>query len=150
MEMSIQMAIAACSAGGFAIFLLMAQYQFIFVPFFTPSHVEFRGLEDQYAANGSMSYTVSLKGFGSNCVAFEAELIRHEPLSHAEERVAYYSKIDDCRTIQVSQGPYNYSKDFNYSGPVVLGKAGEYKLRVAVTDEITKGSFSSEKAFRVA
>jgi hypothetical protein len=150
MKKSSLAALTAAIVIGFGVFVALAQYQVIFVPFFTPAHIEFKGLEDQYPVNGSMSYGVSLKGYGSNCIAFEAEMLREDSsLDSGEKRVAYFSKIDDCRTVQISQGPYDYSREFFYTGAVVLGKPGEYRVKVQVLDEVTKAGFTAEKRFQV-
>jgi len=122
----------------------------IFLPYFTPAKIEFQGLQDEYPVNGSMTYTVSLKGYGSNCIGFTAQTVRKEDsLPKGEERVAYFSKTDDCRKISISQGPYNYSQSFSYSGHVVLGHPGDYRVEVAVFDEITKQNSMAVRSFKV-
>jgi hypothetical protein len=134
----------------FGIFVALAQAQIIFVSYFTPTYIEFERLQKEYPLNGSMNFSVSLKGFGSNCIAFKMEMLRKESsAAGSEEQVAYHNKIDDCRKIQISQRPYNYSQDFSYSGPVVLGKTGEYKVQVNVFDEITKQNSTSIQRFMV-
>jgi hypothetical protein len=134
----------------FGIFVALAQAQIIFVPYFTPTHIEFEGLHKEYPLNGSMNFSVSLKGFGSNCIAFKMEMLREaSSAAGGEEQVAYHNKIDDCRKMQISQGPYNYSQDFSYGGPVVLGRTGEYKVQVNVFDEITKQDSTSIQRFMV-
>ena len=97
-----------------------------------------------------MTYTVSLKGYGSNCIGFTAQTVRKEDsLPKGEERVAYFSKTDDCRKISISQGAYNYSQSFSYSGNVVLGYPGDYRVEVAVYDEITGQNYREMRAFTV-
>jgi hypothetical protein len=128
----------AIIASAFGIFVVIAQAQLIFVPFFTPTRIEIEGLESQYPANGSMAYTISLKGYGSNCIAFEASIFRVDvSLPQGEERIAYFGQKQDCRIINVSQGQYNYSKSFSYIGNAVLGKSGDYKVEAEVVDQIT-------------
>ena len=130
--------------------VVLSQAQIIFLPYFTPAKIEFQGLQDEYPVNGSMTYTVSLKGYGSNCIGFTAQTVRKEDsLPKGEERVAYFSKTDDCRKISISQGPYNYSQSFSYSGHVVLGHPGDYRVEVAVYDEISKQNSMEMRAFRV-
>ena len=130
--------------------VVLSQAQIIFLPYFTPAKIEFQGLQDEYPVNGSMTYTVSLKGYGSNCIGFTAQTVRKEDsLPKGEERVAYFSKTDDCRKISISQGPYNYSQSFSYSGHVVLGHPGDYRVEVAVFDEITKQNSMAVRSFKV-
>ena len=130
--------------------VVLSQAQIIFLPYFTPAKIEFQGLQDEYPVNGSMTYTVSLKGYGSNCIGFTAQTVRKEDsLPKGEERVAYFSKTDDCRKISISQGPYNYSQSFSYSGNVVLGYPGDYRVEVAVYDEITGQNYREMRAFTV-
>ena len=130
--------------------VVLSQAQIIFLPYFTPAKIEFQGLQDEYPVNGSMTYTISLKGYGSNCIGFTAQVLHmDESLPKGEERVAYFSKTDDCRKISISQGPYNYSQSFSYSGHVVLGHPGDYRVEVAVFDEITKQNSMEMRAFRV-
>ena len=141
---------ALLSAVAIGTIVVLSQAQIIFLPYFTPAKIEFQGLQDEYPVNGSMTYTVSLKGYGSNCIGFTAQTVRKEDsLPKGEERVAYFSKTDDCRKISISQGPYNYSQSFSYSGNVVLGYPGDYRVEVAVYDEITGQNYREMRAFTV-
>ena len=141
---------ASLSAVAIGTIVVLSQAQIIFLPYFTPAKIEFHGLQDEYPVNGSMTYTVSLRGYGSNCIGFTAQTLRKEDsLPKGEERVAYFSKTDDCRKISISQGPYNYSQSFSYSGHVVLGHPGDYRVEVVVFDEITKQNSMEMRAFRV-
>ena len=141
---------ASSSVVAFASFFALAQAQLIFMPYFTPAKIEFHGLEDHYPVNGSMSYDISLKGYGSNCIGFTAQTLRKDSsVPGGQERVAYFSKTDDCRKIHVSQGAYNYTQNFSYSGNVVLGYPGDYRVEVAVYDEITGQNYREMRAFTV-
>ena len=141
---------ALLSAVAIGTIVVLSQAQIIFLPYFTPAKIEFQGLQNEYPVNGSMTYTVSLKGYGSNCIGFTAQTLRKEDsLPKGEERVAYFSKTDDCRKISISQGPYNYSQSFSYSGHVVLGHPGDYRVEVAVYDEITGQNYREMRAFKV-
>ena len=143
-------ATGAICAIAIVVFVGLVHAQVIFLPYFTATKIEFSGLQDEYPVNGSMTYTVSLKGYGSNCIGFTAQTLRKEDsLPKGEERVAYFSRTDDCRKISISQGPYNYSQSFSYSGHVVLGHPGDYRVEVAVFDEITKQNSMEMRAFRV-
>jgi hypothetical protein len=133
----------------FASFFALAQAQIIFLPYFTPTKIEFHGLEHQYPVNGSMRYVISLKGYGSNCISFTAQILRNDGPLPDGERIAYFSKTDDCRKISISQGAYNYTRNFSYSGNAVLGKPGDYRIKVEVFDQVTKQNLSDMRAFKV-
>ena len=140
----------ATIASAFGIFIAIAQAQLVFVPFFTPTRIEIKGLESQVPANGSMAYTISLKGYGSNCIAFESGIFReNDSLPQGEERVAYFGQKQDCRVIAISQGQYNYTKSFSYTGSAVLGKSGDYRVEVEVIDQITGQNYSERRSFSV-
>ena len=144
------MAAAATTAAVLGVFIVLAQTHAIYVPYFTPARIEFQGLEDRYPVNGSINYAVSLKGYGSNCVAFEAGIFRKDgSLPQGEERVAYYNQIQDCRKIDISQGPYNHTRSFSYSGEVVLGKPGTYRVDVDIFDQITGQNSVGTRSFIV-
>jgi hypothetical protein len=151
MKKSFIIVVAPAAVAVFGLFIALAQAQVIFVPYFTPARIEFQGLEDQYFANGSMSYTISLKGYGSNCVALEAGIFRQDDsLLEGEERVTYFSQKQDCRIIDISQGSYNYTKSFSYSGNTVLGKPGDYQVKVTVVDQISKEKHTEKRSFVVS
>jgi hypothetical protein len=142
--------IGVASALAFGIFVGLAQTQDIFVHYFTPTSIEFEGLQDRYPMNGSMSYSISLKGYGSNCITFEAEVLREDSsLPQGEERVAYYSQIQDCRKIDIALSQYNYTKSFSYSGHTVLGKPGDYRVDVTMSDQVTKQNYTENRLFTV-
>lgn len=150
MKRSVAIIAGAAVAAAFGIFIAIAQVQVLFVPFFTPTRFEFQGLEGQYPVNGSMAYTIYLKGYGSNCIEFEAAIFREDgSLPQGEERVAYFGQKQDCREIDISQGRYNYTKSFSYGGNAVLGKPGDYRLEVAVFDQITEQNYYEIRSFIV-
>lgn len=133
---------AAVSVG---IFVAMAQAQAIFVPYLTPTRIEFSGLESEYPVNGTMNYSISLRGYGSNCIDFKAEVIREMD----NERVAYFEQVQDCRKIETAYGAYNYTKSFSYTGSTVLEVAGSYQILVNVHDQITNQNHSEMRPFIV-
>lgn len=144
------MIVVLSSALVFALFFALAQAQILFLPYFTPTKIEFHGLEDQYPVNGSIAFVISLKGYGSNCINFTAQILRNDgTLPDGGERMAYFSKKDDCRKISISQGAYNYTRNFSYSGDAVLGKPGDYRIKVEVFDQVTKQNLSDMRAFKV-
>jgi hypothetical protein len=143
-----RVAVAAATAGLVITLIVTVGPQSISAPFLAPTTIEFDGLQSQYPVNGSINFSVSLKGYGSNCIAFRMELIRHDSSdSAALQRVAYYDKIDDCRKISIVEGSFNYTKDFSYNGSAVLGKTGHYTVQVTVTDQITKLNVTSMRSF---
>lgn len=135
----------AAAAVAVGIFVSMAQAQAIFVPYLTPTRIEFSGLESEYPVNGTMNYSLSLTGYGSNCIDFQAQVIR-EP---DKERVAYFAEVQDCRKIEIAHGAYNYTKSFTYGGSTVLGVAGSYQVQVNVHDQITGQNHSEVRSFIV-
>jgi len=148
----LSLVIVAASSFGviFTAIIALAQAQVLFLPYFTPAKIQFHGLNDQYPVNGSMNYEISLVGYGSNCISFTSQILRKESSSTGgDERVAYFSKTDDCRKITISQGAYNYRQNFSYGGHVVLGHPGDYKLKVDVIDEITKQNSTDFRVFTV-
>lgn len=150
MKKSIIIIVGPAAIAVFGLFIALAQAQVILVPFFTPARIEFQGLQDQYVMNGSMIYTISLKGYGSNCIAFEAGIFRQDSsLPAGEERVAYYNQVQDCRKIDILRGQYNYTKSFSYSGNSVLGKPGDYRVDVGVFDQITRQNYNKTHSFIV-
>jgi hypothetical protein len=79
MKRSVTIIMGAAATVAFGIFIVaMAQVQTVFLPYFTPTRIEFQGLEGQYAVNGLMAYAISLKGYGSNCIAFETGIYRQD------------------------------------------------------------------------
>jgi hypothetical protein len=140
---------AAGATIAFGAFVAMAYAQVIFVPYFTPTRIEFEGLEDRYPVNGSISFSISLKGYGSNCIQFETQILREDSSLRESEKVVYYDQTQDCRKIDIVQGQYNYTKSFSYSGPTVLGKPGYYEVSVTVFDQITKQEIDQKSAFIV-
>jgi hypothetical protein len=141
---------AFLSVVAFTTLVVLSQAQVIFLPYLTPTSIEFYGLEDQYPVNGSMTYSISLKGYGSNCIGFTAQTLhKKSSVPEGEERVAFFSKTDDCRKITISHGPYNYSQNFSYSGHVVLGDPGDYRVRVHVFDRITEQNSTDMRLFKV-
>lgn len=137
---------SAAVAAAIGIFVAMAQAQAIFVPYLTPTRLEFSGLENEYPVNGTMNYSISLKGYGSNCIDFQAQVIREQ----GNERVAYFGEVQDCRKIEIAQGAYNYTKSFTYTGNTVLGVAGSYYVQVSVRDQITGQNHSEIRTFIVS
>jgi hypothetical protein len=137
--------VGAAAAVAVGVFVALAQAHAISVPYLTPMRIEFKGLDAQYPVNGSMGYAISVKGYGSNCLDFEAQVIHEE----SKDRVAYFGEVEDCRKIEIAQGPYNYTQSFSYSGATVLGRPGDYRIEVGVTDQITGQRHNETRPFIV-
>jgi|GEM_PF-2039936 len=136
---------SAVAVAAVGILVAMAQSHAILVPYLTPMRIEFVGLESEYPVNGTMNYSISVRGHGSNCIDFQAQMIR----GMDKERVAYFGEVQDCRKIEIVHGPYNYTKSFTYSGSTVLGVAGSYQVLVNVHDQITDQNHSEMRSFIV-
>ncbi len=135
--------VSVVGAIAFAVFIALASTQTIVVPYFTPTTIEFSGLEKEYPVNGSISYTVSVKGYGSNCAILKVVTI------HDGADVAFYRKADDCRYIEISYGPYNYTQNFSVDGPAVIGQAGEYVVQAEFEDQINGQKVVDSRSFIV-
>ncbi|SRR5581483_2910813 len=149
--------VAACKlkyiAGGgaiagiaFSIFIALAQLQTIYAPYFTPTTIDLKGLQNRYDINGTLNYSVIVKGYGSNCHQLEVVTTRQ---GANLERVSYYSKADDCRFIVISHGSYNFTRQFEYGGPLVLGEAGTYIIDVTFVDLVDHHSTLIRKSIIV-
>jgi hypothetical protein len=141
--------IAAVVVGGsfaaFGFYIILAEAQLIFVPVFTPTTLSIDGVAASYPVNSSINYSVTVKGYGSNCLALKATITNEQ----SNSQVAFFRKADDCRYMTISYGAYNYTRSFSYQGNAVLGKAGDYLLHVEFTDEITGDKQVLDKTFKV-
>ncbi len=149
MAISKRVFIAAVVIGGsfaaFGIYIILAEAQLIFVPVFTPTTLNVDGIADSYPVNGSMNFSVTAKGYGSNCVILKSTITDQQ----SNNQVAFFRKADDCRYIPIVYGQYNYTRSFSYHGSVVLGKPGDYLLHIEFTDEITGTKQVVERTFKV-
>lgn len=142
--------IAVAFAVVFGLFIALVLAHVVVVPYLSPVHIDFQGVNDRYPVNGSIDYSISLKGYGSNCIAFEQQVLQEDKsLAKGEERVAYFNQIQDCRKIHISYAPYNYTRSFSYSGSTVLGKPGDYKIQVHIFDQITRQNLTDTHSFIV-
>lgn len=131
---------AGAAAATFAIFVALAQSHVVAVPYLTPAALEIHGLQETYGVNGTANFTVSVKGYGSNCHMLQVETLY---LGNDQgERVSFYRKADDCRFMTITHGPYNLTRSFDYGGQNVFGAEGPYKLEVQFEDLVdgTKAS----------
>lgn len=125
------------------IVILLAQLQFIVIPYLTPTILEVQGLKDSYFINDRAVFNITLKGYGSNCHMLEVEAIHR-----GGERSSYYRKADDCRFMTIMQGPYNFTKSIEY-GNEVLGKQGPYKIQIQFEDLVNHTKAAATKSFTV-
>ncbi|MGI0019186.1 MAG: hypothetical protein ACREAY_01805 [Nitrososphaera sp.] len=130
------------TAAIFAVFVVLAQAQAISVPFFTPATIRVNGLGDNYGLNGDATFTITAHGYGSNCHALQVEAV------HDGERKSFYRKADDCRYMEITHGPYNFTRSFEY-GSEVLSSKGEYKLDVRFEDLVDGRKASLTRNFSV-
>lgn len=130
------------AAVAFAAFVALAQAQVLSVPYFTPATIRIDGLDDVYGASESANFVVTAKGYGSNCHMLQAELL------HEGERKSFYRKADDCRFMQITHGPYNFTRPFEYDSQVLA--EGAYKLDVVFEDLVDGKKATASRAFSVA
>ena len=130
------------TAAIFVVFVVLAQTQAISVPFFTSTIVKVDGLGDSYGLNDDATFTVTAHGYGSNCHALQVEI------THDGERKSFYRKADDCRYMELTRGPYNFTRSFEY-GAKVLDAKGEYKLDIRFEDQVDGKKASLTRNFSV-
>ncbi len=131
-------------AAAFAAFVALAQAHVIFVPYFTPAVLQVEGLQEEYNNGESASFTVSVKGYGSNCHMLQVEVLDEEG-----ERASYYRRADDCRFMTIAHGQYNLTRAFDYDSSTVLGRGGTYELDVQFEDLIDGTKASVKRTFVV-
>jgi hypothetical protein len=134
-------------AGGAAVavitFVVLAQSHIILVPRLSPTILEVQGLKDAYSINDKASFSVTAKGYGSNC-----HMLQVEARSQNGERASYYKKADDCRFMTITHGPYNFTRSFEY-GDEVLGRQGTYTLDIQFQDLVDGSGASQTRSFAV-
>lgn len=132
----------SAAAVTFAVFTAFSQAGVLSVPYFTPAIISIEGLDDAYSAGQRANFVVAAKGYGSNCHMLQAELI------HEGERKSFYRKADDCRFMEITHGPYNFTRSFEY-GSEVLNSKGGYKLDVYFEDLVDGRKASLSRNFSV-
>lgn len=136
--------IIAAAAVAFGVFVALAQAHAIRVPYFTPTKIELEGLEQTYPAAGNVTFTATVSGYGSNCHMLQAEIL------FEGERRTFYRKADDCRFMDITSGPYNLTRAFEYGGKEVFGQEGAYDLDVSFEDLVNGNKASIRKTFNIA
>lgn len=131
-----------------SIFIVLALAQIIPIPYVTPTTIEITGISTRYPVNGTLTFAVKAKGYGSNCLGLEVQTVRQNS-TLGTERAAYYQKTDDCRFMTLKQGPYNFTRQFEYSGPVIMGKAGIYEIDAKFTDLVNGRIAKTSQKFNV-
>lgn len=130
------------AAAAFGVFVALAQAHVILVPYFTPAVLEVQGLEASYEADGPAQFTVTAKGYGSNCHSLEVQAV------HEGERVSYFKRADDCRFMEITHGQYNFTRSFEY-GSEVLEKAGAYSVDIRFEDLVDGTKTETVRTFEV-
>lgn len=126
----------------FAVFVALAQAQVISMPYFTPATVRVDGLSDNYDINENATFTITAQGYGSNCHALQVEAV------HKGERKSFYRKADDCRYMQITHGPYNFTRSLEYESGV-FNAEGKYKLDVLFEDLVDGRKASLTRNFNI-
>ncbi|MEO9294494.1 MAG: hypothetical protein ABI347_02725 [Nitrososphaera sp.] len=126
-----------------AVFVFLAYSHVILVPHLSPTILEIHGLKDTYSINDKTSFTVTAKGYGSNC-----HMLQVEARGQNGERASYYKKADDCRFMTITHGPYNFTRSFEY-GNEVLGTQGTYTLDIQFQDLVDGSGASQTRSFMV-
>jgi hypothetical protein len=139
---SVKYVVAAIAAIAFGVFVMLAQYHAILVPYFSPAKIEVQGLESAYRADAPIQFDVLVRGYGSNCHMLEIEAV------HEGQRVSYYKKADDCRFMEITQDKYNLTRSFEYKDQV-LEKIGVYTINVRFEDLINQTNADMKKTFEV-
>lgn len=131
-------------AAAFAVFVALAQAHVIFVPYFTPAILQVEGLRDEYGAGEDANFTVSVKGYGSNC-----HMLQVEALDEQGDRASFYRRADDCRFREITHGQYNLTRAFDYDAGIVLGRGGTYSIDVQFEDLVDGTKASAARTFTV-
>lgn len=135
---------AAAVVVALGVFVALAQVHAIHVPYFTPTKIELKGLEQTYPVAGDVAFTATVIGYGSNCHMLQAEIL------FEGERKTFYKKADDCRFMDIASGPYNLTRSFEYGGKEVFGHKGAYDLDVRFEDLVNGNNASIRKTFNIA
>ena len=139
---------AISTATTFSIFMILAQTQTISVPIFTPTTVLIEGLQEKYNVHETVNFVVKIKGYGSNCHQLDVSTSILDA-THIN-RVAYYSKADDCRFMAIIHGPYNFTKAFSYGGGgAIFDKEGTYTIDATFNDLVDHHSVRVKRPFFV-
>lgn len=133
----------AAAAMATGILVALAQSQAIFVPYITPTTLHIDGLQEAYGLNGTAAFTVTAKGYGSNCHMLQVEVLHENG-----DRASYYKKADDCRFMTITHGPYNFTRPFSY-GSEVMGKAGKYTIDIQFRDLVDNTEARLTKTFQM-
>ena len=139
---------AISTAIAFSIFMILAQTQTLSVPIFTPTTVLIEGLQEKYNVYETVNFVVKIEGYGSNCHQLE---VSTSILDAAHiNRVAYYSKADDCRFMAITHGPYNFTKAFSYGGGgAIFNKEGTYTIDATFNDLVDHHSVRVKRSFTI-
>ena len=132
----------AAASVAFVVFLILAQSNLILIPYLTPAIIETHGLNDRYTAGSMVTFSISVKGYGSNCHMLQAEVT-----NQTGGREYYYRKADDCRYMVITHGAYDLTRTFKYNSET-LEEHGTYKLDIKFED-LKDGTQASTTRFFV-
>lgn len=130
------------AAAAFGIFVALAQVHVILVPYFTPAALEVQGLAPSYELGQDALFSVTAKGYGSNCHMLEVEAM------HEGERVSYFKRADDCRFMEITHGQYNMTRTFEYRTQV-MQQTGSYTVDIRFEDLIDGTKAQTSRRFQV-
>jgi hypothetical protein len=135
------------AATSFGVFVFLAQSQVIIIPYFTSTTIQFENLKENYVLGEQISYTIRVKGYGSNCVSLKVSTAYY--IIGGNENVFYFYKADDCRYVTITQGLYNYTRTFNYAGAGDLNRIGLYTIEAEFFDRINGQRHLASKSFTI-
>jgi len=127
-----------------ALFVALAYQHFIIIPYLSPTTITVNGLNAQYPAGATLSYTVKVDGYGSNCLSMTSKTFL--VTSGQDKEVYFYKKADDCKHMDISYGQYNYIRTLTYGGQPITGAVGQYKVVIDFVD-LMNGQKASKTAF---
>ncbi|WP_337863922.1 hypothetical protein [Nitrososphaera sp.] len=143
---AVAIAAVATAAAAFGVFVALAQSQAISVPYLTPTTLEIKGLQEAPYGTGDVArFSVTAKGYGSNCHALEVEALGEDG-----KRLSYYRKADDCRYMPITYGPYNFTRPFEYGKEVLASGAGTVRLNILFEDLVDGKRVSETRSLRIS
>jgi hypothetical protein len=145
--------ILIASAGGavaiIGLFVALAYQHAIVVPLLSPTIITVEGLRSEYEKGGMINYDIEVNGYGSNCHSLEVRTFLVSNTDQKDPEVYFYKKADDCKHMDISFSPYNYTRAFTYGGPPIIGTPGSYKVTIDFVDLVNSQKASTNRFFTV-
>jgi hypothetical protein len=132
-----------------ALFVVLAYQQTIVVPLLSPTIITVEGLGSEYEQGGMINYDIKVNGYGSNCHLIEVRTFLVSSTDQKDQEVYFYKKADDCKHMDISFSPYNYTRAFTYGGPPIIGTPGSYKVAIDFVDLVNSQKASTNRFFTV-